>query len=213
MTNILGEDIRSVIHEVGEPCEVYDHVTKTITSDFVDFKRFWGTRIPFENEFQVLVSFAYNTTSKPGDRIKLLSDGTFYLISNDVSEYFEGEVITKESFMYKCNSTFSSKRKGEPRRNDNYKLVSGYDYVVENEHCLFSGMLEWGHKLIDNDIYGRFQLKKRKFIVSSDLDVKINDIVEVIPWRSTDMETWMVELVEANRLEGIKICDLGEFTG
>jgi hypothetical protein len=54
-------------------------------------------------------------------------------------------------------------------------------------------------------------------ITSNDLDIQIGDKVEVIPAVTPGLEavteTWMVELIEANRLHGIKICNLGEFTG
>ena len=220
--NILGEDLKSVLQEIGETCEVYNHTSQLIHTDYIDFKRFWGTRIPFENEFQVLASFSYDSPTIPGDRLKILSDNTVYVVSNTTSEYFENEIITKESFMYKCNGIFQLKRKSDEMvRDDNFELIPQWDVIVEKEYALFTGTLEHQHNMVD-EIYARFQDKKRKLIISSHLDVQIGDKVLIFPWL-TDLaladftagayETWQVELVEGHRLQGIKMCNVGEFSG
>ncbi len=226
--NILGEDLKQVINESGEPIEIYNHITQSTTdNERLDFKRFWGTRIPFENEYQVLCSLAYDTSINPGDRVKVLSDNTDYIVANMVSEYFEGEVITKESFMYKCNATFISKRKTDKyARDENYQLVNDWDLIVSGEvvsgeiiageRALCTGSLEYGNKLED-ETYARFVHKKRRFLVSNQLDIQIGDRIDVFTKNaigiSGELETWLVEIVEPNRLHGIKMCELGIFPG
>jgi len=215
--NVLGEDIKQVINEVGEPIAIYKHNTQKTVREKLDFKRFWGTRIPFENEYQVLCSLVYDTKANPGDRMTILSDNTHYVIANMVSEYFEGFIITKESFMYKCNSTFSTFRLSSGlSRDENYSLQNEWDIVLSGEYCLFTGALEYGHS-VEDEMYARFQQKKRRLITSNDLNIQIGDKIEVIPAVSegidSETEIWMVELLEANRLHGIKVCNLGEFTG
>ncbi len=214
--NILGEDLKQVINESGEPILIYNHITEQEAEEFLDFKRFWGTRIPFENEYQVLCSLIYDTVTTPGDRVTILSDNTNYIVANMVSEYFEGEIITKESFMYKCNAVFSSKRKvSGQERDDQYNLINEWDIVLSGEAALFTGSLEYGHSLED-ETYARFLHKKRKFIISNQLDLKVGDRVDVVPKFPFDVsettETWLVELIEPNRLHGIKMCELGSFT-
>ena len=222
MDNILGEDIKSVIEEVGEPLSVYNHITKQEHEDRMDFKRFWGTRIPFENEYQVLASFAYDTQTKPGDRVRILSDNSKCIVANMVSEYFEGEIITNESFMYKCNSIFQVKRRSEEvTRNENYELVPSWDLVVSGECGLFTGTLEHQHNMVD-EVYARFEDKKRKLFTSRHLDIKKGDKILITPWTtdpeivdfaSGEFEVWLVELIENHRLEGIQTCNVGEFSG
>lgn len=220
--NILGEDLKSVLTEIGEECDVYNHISNNTHKDYIDFKRFWGTRIPFENEYQTLASLSYDSITVPGDRLHILSDHTYYILANTTSEYFEREVITKESFMYKCNAVFQIRRKSDNLvRNDNYQLIPEWDVIVEKALGLFTGTLEHQHNMVD-EVYARFQDKKRKLIVSNQLDVQVGDVLCIHPW-TTDIasvdfsleayEKWQIELVEGHRLAGIKMCNAGEFTG
>ncbi len=216
MVNVLGEDIKDVLNEIGEPVSIYNYLSGNTFQTNIDFHRYWGTRIPFENEYQVLASLSYDTEMYPGDLIYIFSDDTKYIATNKVSEFFEGEAISKECFLYKCNALINVKRKGPSTiRDENYQLASVFNTIYQNIDALFFGSLEDHHDLRDH-LQARFLDKQRRIIISNQLDVQINDFFEVYPGVPTGIsdikETWMVELIEANRLNGIKICQLGPCT-
>lgn len=206
MSNVLGNDIRLVIEEVGEPVSIYNYETEKWFSTKIDPERDWQSRRPYENEYEVISSFPHDTEAKPGFVLNILADNTFYLIASMVSEYFEGFAITKESFLYKCNSKFWLQRK-ERERNKNYELVDEWNNIYEAHHSLFTYPIE--RQNIRDEDYGRFPEMKKLFIVSKFIDIKTGDKITV----DIDPNPWTVELVESTRLTGVHFCQLGAFSG
>lgn len=208
MDNVLGNDIKLVIEEVGEPISVYNYETETWFPAKIDPERHWESRRPFENEYEVICTFPYDTVAKPGYIINIPSDNTHYLLASMVSEYFEGFIITKECFLYKCNTKFWLQRRNrDAGRDENYKLINEWPTLYDAHYALFTFPIE--HLSIHSEDHARFSGKKKHFMVSSFVDIKIGDKITV----EIDNDPWTVEIVESSRLKGVNFCQLGAFSG
>jgi len=195
----ISEDIEQVINELGPLVVVYDHNTQTSNEEHIDYNRDVRATTPFDSSFFIECDLPYNSTAKPGDKITFQATNENYLLATLDTEIFEASVVVKEGVLYKCNTTIEVQEKSGERNSD-YVMETVWNPVFSGEHALFTGTLS--EQNINDERYARIYSKTRSLFASIDLPIEQEHRCLV------NGEAYRVDLVEPDRLPGLKICSL-----
>lgn len=97
----IGEDINSVLSELGSPITIYKIDGSVITGEFIDYDFYYDQSTEFIRQNCYAGDFFYNTQADFGDVV--LVNGLYLLVLNRKATMFEQESVINNCFMVETN--------------------------------------------------------------------------------------------------------------
>jgi len=204
----IGADLAEVYEEVGTSIKIYKPDGTVITGEYLDFDINRQVTKPFIREFFVEASFSYITAGVGGDVVEFLTDGRKFLIMNLTAEFFENEIITYNSVLYKCNEAATIKRPTKAGWNANYKKeITWPDVIVNVPILLTERFFGTGLGAVGPQDFMEYDILDNQMYISAYYGVEPLDRI----WLS-GTEFFQVDFVEKRKFDGVWSCVLSEDT-
>jgi hypothetical protein len=97
----IGDDIKTVLAELGSPITIYKPNGTIVTGEFIDYDTYYDQSTEFIRQNCYAGDFSYDTQTDFGDII--LVSGVYLLVLNRKPTYFEQEPVIDNCFMVETN--------------------------------------------------------------------------------------------------------------
>lgn len=111
----IGEDINSVLSELGSPITIYKINGTVVTGEYIDYDFYFDQSTEFIRQNCYSGDFFYDTQADFGDVI--LVNSLYLLVLNKKATMFEQESVINNCFMVEMNCFGYFARKSETRVN------------------------------------------------------------------------------------------------
>lgn len=131
MAGSIGDDLAEVLNELTTPCTV--HTVSGITAEeHAELEHYAEHSSEFIRQYCFGGMHPNTSIVDYGTVIEV--DGVSHLVVNIKKERFEGELVTKNTFIVQCNTLGMMKRYTETR-DDNYVLTKGWATITGYASC------------------------------------------------------------------------------
>ena len=206
----IGEDILSVLEELGSKVSIYKYSTQRTYEEFVDTNYEVNHVYPWTSHYMMKCDFGYNTQAESGDLLTFIDDmqhPTRYIIVALAKERFEQQVIAKEGVVYMCNSIVQIQRRQEATDPSTYDTVVTWPIVYSGEYAFITGLLDSNKEFTRN--FGEFSIDSNQMYLSASIDIREDDRC-IINSDNISCEIYQVASVEKDYLPGVFICKIKE---
>ncbi len=204
----IGPDLAEVYEEVGTSIKIYKPDGTIITGEYLDFDINRQVTKPFIREFFIEAAFSYATQAEGGVVIEFLTDGRKFLVMNLTAEFFENEIITYTSVLYKCNEVATIKRPTKAGWDVDYKKEITWPNIIADVPILLTErFFGTGLGAVEPKDFMEYDILDNQMYISGYYGVRPLDRV----WLS-DTEFFQVDFVEKRKFEGVWSCVLSEDT-
>lgn len=198
----LGEDIKEVIEENGEPITLLRTPTN-ITGERIKSTVNAQVTKPFIREFFMEAWLSYDTQVVAGDWVQF-TDGRVFIIMNRTASLFEGEIMRNNAVLYKTNVVATIQRQAVTRHA--VDAVVTWATVKANAHVLITEAL-YGNSLDADEDGGQFSMSENDLYIPASVGIKPNDRVYI-----SETEYYKVEAVRYRRFDNVHLATIGEDT-
>ena len=123
----IGDDIKSVLQELGTPVTIHKPDGSIITGEYVDYDMYFEQSTEFIRQNCYNADYQYDTQADFGDVLDMA--GIMVMIMNTKPTRFEDEVVINNGFMIEMNCVGKFARRSQTRVNME-PVVSWVDTVA-----------------------------------------------------------------------------------
>ena len=126
----IGEDIKSVIQELGTPITILQRDGSTVTGEYIDYDNYYEQSTEFIRQFCYSGDFQYDSVAIPGDIIQFSTQNL--MLMNKKHTRFENDVVDSSCFLIECNNFGKFLRSVNTRNVTTKKLTAAWSTIVKD---------------------------------------------------------------------------------
>ncbi len=199
----LGDDIKSVLQELGTPITVYKLGQSPITGEYVDPESYPEHSTEFIRQNCFTGDFQYDSVVEEGDLLSF--DNKWFLMLNVKRTLFEGNNVINSTFFVECNVNGAFAKENELRDPTTKKLKSVW-FVTEKNSVR---ALMVNKSLQIEDFSGSENVvTKLTLFCQNYTNIFVGD--RWYPDVNNTKEYYRISKIDKHRYENIFVCDLIE---
>ena len=205
----VGDDILEALQDVGMEIEIIHSGESNVSGEYAIIKANRQVTKAFIQEFFREATLAYNTVVVPGDVLRVAEFDENYLVTSQTPTGFENEIISYQSFLYKCNVVGVGVLKRYPSgevRDDNYLLAPEFETIRSECYALVTEGL-FGHGIEEDEELGRLGLENNECYMPTLYDPRLEDRFEPVSG-----EYYIVQSVKKRKFHAVAVLELKEDT-